>query len=112
MNELTVVYGNQRIMLQPGQFAHIGRRNDNAVVINDPRVSREHLRVSWDPQGGGWKLENLGQAGTFVSGQPVTQLYLTRQVPGPARARPVRRTPPDRPARPAGPPPAGSGTGG
>jgi RsiW-degrading membrane proteinase PrsW (M82 family) len=80
VNELTVVYGNQRIMLQPGQFAHLGRRTDNAVVINDPRVSREHLRVSWDPQGGGWKLENLGQAGTFVSGQPVTQLYLTRQV--------------------------------
>ncbi len=77
MNELTVIYGNQRITLQPGQFAHIGRRDDNAVVINDPRVSREHIRVSWGPQGG-WMLENLGRAGTFVSGQPVTRLYLTQ----------------------------------
>ena len=73
MNELTVIHGNQQITLQPGQFAHIGRRNDNAVVINDPRVSREHIRVSWGPQGG-WVLENLGQAveagpqgSTFVS---------------------------------------------
>ena len=79
MNELTVVHGNQQITLQPGQFAHIGRRNDNAVVINDPRVSREHIRVSWGPQGG-WILENLGQAGTFVSGQPATQLYVTQPV--------------------------------
>jgi RsiW-degrading membrane proteinase PrsW (M82 family) len=77
VNELTVMYGNQRVTLQPGQFAHIGRRNDNAVVINDPRVSREHIRVSWTPQGG-WTLENLGQAGTYVSGQPVTRLNLTQ----------------------------------
>jgi RsiW-degrading membrane proteinase PrsW (M82 family) len=79
VNELTVMHGNQQITLQPGQFAHIGRRNDNAVVINDPRVSREHIRVSWGPQGG-WMLENLGQAGTFVSGKPVTQLYVTQPV--------------------------------
>lgn len=79
MNEITVTYGNQRITLQPPQYAHIGRRDDNAVVISDPRVSREHLRVSWAPQGG-WMLENLGQAGTFVSGQPVTRLYLTQPV--------------------------------
>ena len=77
MNELTVMHGNQRITLQPGQFAHIGRRDDNAVVVDDPRVSREHIRVSWGPQGG-WMLENLGRAGTFVSGQPVTRLYLTQ----------------------------------
>jgi len=77
VNELTVMHGNQQITLQPGQFAHIGRRDDNAVVISDPRVSREHIRVSWGPQGG-WMLENLGRAGTFVSGQPVTRLYLTQ----------------------------------
>ena len=77
MNELTVMHGNQQITLQPRQFAHIGRRGDNALVINDPRVSREHLRVSWGPQGG-WMLENLGQGGTFVSGQRVNQLYLTQ----------------------------------
>jgi hypothetical protein len=79
VDELTVMYGNQRITLQPPQFAHIGRRDDNAVVISDPRVSREHLRVSWAPQVG-WMLENLGQAGTFVSGQPVARLYLTQPV--------------------------------
>jgi RsiW-degrading membrane proteinase PrsW (M82 family) len=90
VNELTVVYGNQRITLQPGQFAHIGRRNDNAVIVSDPRVSREHIRVSWGPQGG-WKLENLGRAGIFVSGQPVTHLSLTRPLE-------VRLAAPDGPA--------------
>ena len=77
MNELTVICGNQRLTLQPPQFAHIGRRSDNAVVVSDPRVSRQHIRVSWAQQGG-WMLENLGQAGTYVSGKPVTRLDLTR----------------------------------
>ena len=77
MSPLTVTYGNRHVVLQPGQFAHIGRRNDNAVVIEDPRVSRQHIRLSWAPKGV-WILENLGQAGTFVSGRPVTQLDLTQ----------------------------------
>jgi RsiW-degrading membrane proteinase PrsW (M82 family) len=79
VDELTISHGNQRITLQARQFAHIGRRADNAVQIDDPRVSRAHLRVSWTPQGG-WLLENLGQAGTYVSGQPVTSLYVTKPV--------------------------------
>jgi RsiW-degrading membrane proteinase PrsW (M82 family) len=79
VNELTVMSGNQRITLQPGQVAHIGRRDDSALVIDDPRVSRQHVRISWGPQGA-WVLENLGRAGTFVSGQPVNQIYLTEPV--------------------------------
>ncbi len=90
MDELTVMYGNQRITLQPPQYAYIGRRDDNAVVISDPRVSREHLQVSWAPQGG-WMLESLGRTGTFVSGQPVTRLSVTQPME-------VRLAAPDGPA--------------
>jgi RsiW-degrading membrane proteinase PrsW (M82 family) len=78
VNELTVTSGTQRVVLQPGQSAQIGRRDDCAVVVNDPRVSREHIRLTWAPQG--WILENVGRAGTFISGQPVTQMYLTQAV--------------------------------
>ena len=78
MNELTITYRHQQVVLQPGQVALIGRREDSTLVVGDPRVSREHVRLRWGPQG--WLLENLGRAGTFVSGQPVTHFYLTHWV--------------------------------
>ena len=78
MNELTVIHGNQRAVLQPGQVAYVGRRDSSAVVVDDKRVSREHIRLSWGPRG--WVLENVGRSGTFVSGQPVTQYLLGQAV--------------------------------
>lgn len=78
VNELTITYHNQQIVLRPGQVALIGRRKDSTLVVGDPRVSREHVRLSWGPQG--WMLENLGRAGTFVFGQPATQFYLAKPV--------------------------------
>ncbi len=78
MNELTITYGNQHVVLQPGQVANIGRLDESTLVVSDPRVSREHARLSWGPQG--WLLESVGRAGTFVFGQPVTQFYLTQPV--------------------------------
>jgi RsiW-degrading membrane proteinase PrsW (M82 family) len=82
VNELAVMSGDQRIVLQPGQAAQVGRRDDCAVVVDDPRVSREHLRLTWVDRGpqSCWILENVGRAGTFVAGQPVSQLYLTQPV--------------------------------
>ena len=47
MNELVVRHGDQRAVLQPGQVGYVGRRDDSAVVVTDPRVSREHVRLSW-----------------------------------------------------------------
>jgi len=78
VNELTITYGDQHVVLQPGQVGTIGRREGSTVLIADPRVSREHVRLSWAPQG--WVVENLGGGGTFVFGQPVTQFYLTHPV--------------------------------
>jgi RsiW-degrading membrane proteinase PrsW (M82 family) len=78
MNELVVSHGEQRAVLQPGQVGYVGRRDDSVVVVNDPRVSREHVRLSWGGQG--WVLENVGRSGTFVSGQPVAQYHLGRPV--------------------------------
>jgi RsiW-degrading membrane proteinase PrsW (M82 family) len=78
MNELIISHGDQRVALRPGQVVYIGRRDSSAVVVDDKRVSREHIRVSWGPQG--WVLENVGRSGTFISGQPVTQHMLGRAV--------------------------------
>ncbi|HEY6275423.1 MAG TPA: PrsW family glutamic-type intramembrane protease [Streptosporangiaceae bacterium] len=78
MNELTVSHGDQRVVLQPGQVAYVGRRDGSAVVVTDERVSREHIRLSWGAQG--WLLENVGRSGTYVQGEPVTQLYLAQPV--------------------------------
>jgi RsiW-degrading membrane proteinase PrsW (M82 family) len=80
VNEVTVTSGSQRVVLQPGQAANVGRRDDSALVVSDPRVSREHLRLAWEAQAGCWIVENVGRAGAFVSGQPVTQFYLTQPV--------------------------------
>ena len=65
-------------MLQPGQVGYVGRRDDSDVVVTDPRVSREHVRLSWAGQG--WVLENVGRSGTFVSGQPVAEYHLGQPV--------------------------------
>jgi RsiW-degrading membrane proteinase PrsW (M82 family) len=78
MNELVVIHGDQRAVLQPGQVGYVGRRDDSVVVVTDPRVSREHVRLSRGAQG--WLLENVGRSGTFVFGQPVAQYALERPV--------------------------------
>ena len=90
MNELVVRHGDQRAVLQPGQVAYVGRRDDSVVVVTDPRVSREHVRLSWGGQG--WVLENVGRSGTFVFGQP------SRAVP----ARAAGGGPAGRAGRPGG----------
>jgi len=78
MNGLVVSHGSQRAVLQPGQVAYVGRRDDSVVVVTDPRVSREHVRLSHGAQG--WVLENVGRSGTFVFGQPVAQYPLEQAV--------------------------------
>jgi RsiW-degrading membrane proteinase PrsW (M82 family) len=116
MNELVVRHGDQHAVLQPGQVGYVGRRDDSVVVVTDPRVSREHVRLSWGTQG--WVLENVGRSGTFVSGQPVTQYHLEQPVDarlavpdGPAvrfEPAPVGQDAPAAPS-PAPAPPAAAG---
>jgi RsiW-degrading membrane proteinase PrsW (M82 family) len=47
----------------------IGRSPDNAIVVPDPVVSREHAQVSW--QVNGWTLDDLGKGRTYVGGLQV-----------------------------------------
>jgi RsiW-degrading membrane proteinase PrsW (M82 family) len=68
-DDLTITYGTVRVVLEPGQAGGIGRNDSNVLIVDDPSVSREHLRVSWVTDG--WVLENLGRGGTFFHGQAI-----------------------------------------
>ncbi len=65
--------------LAADESATIGRDPSNAVVIDDPLVSRHHARL--DLAGETWVLHDLqSRNGTFVDGQRVEELVLTRGV--------------------------------
>ena len=66
MSELRVTSAGQTYTFTLDQAVGIGRSTQNAVVVTDPIVSREHARVTWD--GTGWMLDDLGKGRTFVGG--------------------------------------------
>lgn len=74
--QLSVTFDGNRRVFMPGQAVRIGRGTDNEIVIGYSSVSRSHARLSWTP--GGWVFENIGQAPTFLGGQPVTRFTVTQ----------------------------------
>lgn len=67
---------NQSFPVPEGQF-HLGRHSQCEIVLNDPEISRRHLKISQHQQG--WVLDDLGSTnGTWVNGQRIA-----RQLVGP-----------------------------
>jgi ABC-type multidrug transport system ATPase subunit/pSer/pThr/pTyr-binding forkhead associated (FHA) protein len=63
---LLVRCGARSWRFDPGATVLVGRGADCDVVVNDPRLSREHLRIEHD---GGWTLCDPGTVnGTWVGG--------------------------------------------
>jgi RsiW-degrading membrane proteinase PrsW (M82 family) len=75
VHELHVTFEGRRYSFEPGKVVTIGRSADSDVVVSDPTVSRQHIRLGWGH--GGWMFEGLGRSGTFSGGQPVTRLVVT-----------------------------------
>jgi RsiW-degrading membrane proteinase PrsW (M82 family) len=74
-SEIRVTLDGRPYAFQPGQLARIGRSTDNDVVVSYPAVSRKHAQLSWAPDG--WLFENVGQAPTFLDGQPITRAVVS-----------------------------------
>ena len=54
-------------------FIKIGRDNTNDIIINEPRVSRNHATVTI-LENGGYEVKDLGSSnGTFVNGQKIVK---------------------------------------
>ena len=65
--------------LQTWRFADrdeitIGRSDGNDVVVIDPHVSRQHVKLV--AHGGAWRLFSLGRHGTLVGSQSVAEFSL------------------------------------
>jgi serine phosphatase RsbU (regulator of sigma subunit) len=69
----------ERLTLDPGASVTLGRSRENAVVLTDASVSREHARIFY--KDGAWWAEDLGSKnGTKVNGRRVDKA--SRLTPG------------------------------
>ncbi len=75
MNDLVIRHGDQRIVVPPGSGAVVGRGAGSSLRVADPRVSREHLRLTW--RANGWVLDSVGSGGTYAGAHRVTTVTLT-----------------------------------
>jgi RsiW-degrading membrane proteinase PrsW (M82 family) len=72
VSDLKITFAGQTFTFEPGQTVRIGRSPDNAVIVSDPIVSRDHARITW--RSGGWVLDDLGKGRTFVGGLPIASV--------------------------------------
>jgi RsiW-degrading membrane proteinase PrsW (M82 family) len=73
MSEIHITINGGLYRYGPG-VVRIGRSSENDIVINDPTVSRRHAQISLEADG--WTWQNLGQAPTFLGGQPVARFIV------------------------------------
>jgi hypothetical protein len=67
----TVILPDDRRLTLGSETLVIGRSADNAIVFDDPNVSRRHAEIA--PAAGGWVIKDLGSTnGTKVNGTIIT----------------------------------------
>ncbi|MQA03573.1 MAG: FHA domain-containing protein [Streptosporangiales bacterium] len=72
---LAVIVDGNTMQFEPGQAVVVGRTQDSALFLDDPRVSRQHARIQYEE--GGWILRDLGSRnGTFVGPTRVVRLSI------------------------------------
>jgi pSer/pThr/pTyr-binding forkhead associated (FHA) protein len=74
MNTLEILDSDReiaRVPLETGTLT-VGRLRTNTAQLDNPGVSRQHLRIETDPTGTWHVLEDLGSLnGTYVNGQRI-----------------------------------------
>jgi putative serine protease PepD len=78
---IRVLLGGREQRFDPGRSVIVGRLDSADVRSDNPYVSREHARISF--QQGSWVIENLGKHGTFLDGAQVSRMVIS----GPSRFR-------------------------
>ncbi|GEP34807.1 hypothetical protein NSZ01_25750 [Nocardioides szechwanensis] len=77
MPSLRVQVDGRTLDIDPPRLLRIGRANESDILLAGDSVSRVHAELR--PTRGGWVLVDVASAyGTFVDGQRVTELQLTR----------------------------------
>lgn len=79
MITLILLHPFQTVPVQSWSFEResvigIGRATDNQVVLYSAVVSRHHVELR--RRGTKWEIINLGTNGTYIDGQPITQVSL------------------------------------
>jgi hypothetical protein len=70
-----IILDGARTVPLAGPLVSLGRRLDNHIIVDDPRVSRAHAQLRL--RGGRYILYDLGSnSGTFVNGQRVEECVL------------------------------------
>ncbi|WP_309647020.1 FHA domain-containing protein [Nocardioides sp.] len=78
MSALRVVVDGRTILVDPPRLLRIGRAVESDVLLAGDSVSRVHAELR--PTRAGWVLVDVASAhGTFVDGERVTELRLTRE---------------------------------
>jgi RsiW-degrading membrane proteinase PrsW (M82 family) len=72
MSEIRVVYDGRTYLFPAGTTVSIGRAIENAIVVDDPTVSREHAQLVSGPEG--WVLRDVGRGRTYLYGEPTSDL--------------------------------------
>jgi RsiW-degrading membrane proteinase PrsW (M82 family) len=81
MSDIRVVCDGKAYVFAPPGPVTIGRATESAIVVDDPSVSRDHARLTYDA--GGWVLSDVARGRTFCDGQLVD----LRRVTGPIDVR-------------------------
>jgi RsiW-degrading membrane proteinase PrsW (M82 family) len=74
MSDILVVYAGRTHQFARGTTVTIGRAAENTVVVDDSTVSREHARLTCDPNG--WVFTDIGGGRTFSGGGAVVQVRI------------------------------------
>ena len=74
--KLLVEWLSSSVILEPEVTYTIGRDNNCDIPINNSRISRTHLRISFN--GKRWQLTDLGSSnGTFINGKRSEQIMIS-----------------------------------